>query len=239
MTMRDLVIVGAGGFGAEAVWAAEEINACAASAGRPRLWNILGYADSDLDKAGQIVYGYRVLGTLEEVAKQYGERPFAYYCSIGDNRLRDRMVQRIKPLGWMPATLVHPSVIQAKGVEIGEGTYVGAGSILCPNAKIGAHVIINVHVSIGHDSVIGDFTQVCPGARINGECQLDKFVLIGSNASLLQRTRIGLGATVGANSQVVRPVDPFVTVAGVPARAISRHPKGPPTETDPRNGSDG
>jgi sugar O-acyltransferase (sialic acid O-acetyltransferase NeuD family) len=213
--MMKLVIAGGGGFGAEAAWVAEEMNAGGFSSA---LWNILGYIDDNPDKTGGEFYGYKVLGLPEEVGHRLGKEEIWYFCAIGDNRARERMAGRLSALGWRAATLIHPSVIQARNVSIGEGTYVGSLSILSPNCSIGKHVIVNQRVSIGHDAIINDFCNICPGAQINGFCSVGQKSLIGSNASIHQNRCVGNNATVGANSSVIQDVSPNTSVIGVPAR---------------------
>ena len=66
--MRDLFIVGAGGFGREAIWTVERINALSQ---QPQ-WNIIGYADDDPKwKKGDNFEGFPILGTLEEASRDY------------------------------------------------------------------------------------------------------------------------------------------------------------------------
>lgn len=215
--MKKIVIMGAGGFGSEAIWVLEEMNKiCMAS----DPWEILGYVDDDMFKNGKTFYDYITLGSPEKVAERYRDQDLYYYCAIGKNAIRFSVSQRLDSLGWKAATLVHPSVIFARNVSIGEGTYIGAGSVVCPNATIGKHVIINTRVAVGHDSVLGDFSQACPGAQINGFCRIGNNAFIGSNASILPEKSVGENATVGANSQVVRSVKNGSTVNGVPAVII-------------------
>ena len=57
--MRDLFIVGAGGFGREAVWTVERINAAAETPA----WNVIGFADDDPAKAEGNFEGYPMLGS--------------------------------------------------------------------------------------------------------------------------------------------------------------------------------
>jgi sugar O-acyltransferase (sialic acid O-acetyltransferase NeuD family) len=231
--MADLVIIGAGGFGAEAVWVAEDMNHAATQSHVAPPWDILGYADSAAGKIGQVLYKHAVLGPPELVASQLREREIWYHVAIGNNQAREKMAQLVNSWGWKAATLIHPTVVIAGNVEIGEGTYVGCGSILCPNARIGRHVLVNVHATVGHDSTLGDFTNVCPGARLNGRCVVERLAFVGSNASLIPGVTIGCGATVGANSQVIMSVKPWVTVLGVPARKIARRGASAPRPDPP------
>jgi sugar O-acyltransferase (sialic acid O-acetyltransferase NeuD family) len=215
--LKNIVIIGAGGFGTEAIWVLEEMNRVSSDAEQ---WNILGYVDDDIAKKNLDFYGYRTIGTPEEIAILHDSKELWFFCAIGKNMNKLNVVTRVEKFGWRAASLIHPSVIFARDVLIGEGTYIGAGSIVCPNVSIGSHVLINTRVSVGHDAVLEDFSQICPGAQINGACRVGRGALIGSNASIYPGKKIGAGAIVGANSQVIRNVKAGLTVNGVPAMII-------------------
>ncbi|NTW69013.1 MAG: acetyltransferase [Chlorobiaceae bacterium] len=215
--MKNIVIVGAGGFGTEAIWVLEEMNRLSSESEQ---WNIIGYADDNKSKKNLMFYGYSVIGTPEEISERYDGGEIWFFCAIGNNTIRNNVVTRLEKFGWKAACLIHPSVIFARNVSIGEGSYIGAGSILCPNAFVGKHVIINIRVTIGHDAVLEDYSQLCPGAQINGACRVCCGALIGSNASVLPGKEIGAQAIVGANSQVIRSVKAGETVNGVPAMIL-------------------
>src|SRR5271166_2955284 len=68
-----LVVVGAGGFAQEVVWAVHKANQI-----NP-VYDILGYVDDDARKKGAVVYGSKVLGTPD----QLDFRP-AFICAIGE-----------------------------------------------------------------------------------------------------------------------------------------------------------
>ena len=208
--------MGAGGFGAEAIWVIEDMNKSIVPSDQ---WEILGYVD-DIAKKGSEHYDYKILGTPEEFAAELKGEQIWYFCAIGNNQARKRISSRLDQLGWQAATLIHPSVVIARKVKIGLGTYIGAGSIICPNTSIGSHVLINTRVAVGHDSIMEDFSQACPGAQINGMCKINEGVLIGSNASIFPKRSIGAWSTVGGNSQVISSVKPGITVNGVPAIKI-------------------
>jgi hypothetical protein len=234
---RELVIIGAGGFGAVAAATAEQINA-AADAGIHR-WEVIGYADSDPAKRGARHAGRPVHGTLEDTAQAFGQRGLWFVCAIGDNRARAAVAARAVSLGWRPATLVHPSAVLDRSVQIGAGSFVGPLVVAAWDARIGANVVIDAHVSIGHNAVLMDCCEAFGGARINGNCQVGEFALIGCNATLLPGTLVGRGAVVGANSLAHGIVEPDAMVLGAPARVIRRGNHGFSARPGPWAGMEG
>jgi sugar O-acyltransferase (sialic acid O-acetyltransferase NeuD family) len=213
--LKKLIIVGAGGFGPEFIWVAENLNA------HNPTYEILGFCDDDPKKKGKPLYGYSVLGKSEEVNQELPLKPY-FLCAIGNNKHRMQMVERVMALGWQPATLVDPSVIVAKGVSVGVGSYVGAGSILSPDSQLGNFVIVNHGCSIGHNSRLEDFVQVSPGGRISGGCVLKRAATLGSNAAIAPKVLVGTFATVGACSFAMMDVPEGATVVGNPARVMFR-----------------
>lgn len=214
--MRDLVIAGALAGGKEAALVAAAMNE--ASKGEP--WRILGYVDDNAVLHGEHLYGHRVLGALEDVARELsGTSPF-FACVIGSNEARERVVTRALSFGWRAATLIHPSAAIADRCEIGDGTYIAAQAVISADATIGRFVLINYGASVGHDAVLDDFSQAAPGARLNGNCRLHARAFVGSNAVLVERVEVGEGARVGACAAVLESVEANSTVVGVPARRV-------------------
>jgi sugar O-acyltransferase (sialic acid O-acetyltransferase NeuD family) len=222
VSRRELVIIGAGGFGAVAASIAESMNAASARHNGAAPWEVIGFADGDAAKRGTRHAGHAVLGTVEEVGRNFHGRVLWFFCAIGDNRARAEMAWRAQEFGWKPASLVHPSAILDSTVEIGAGSYIGPAVVISYNSKVGAHVVVDAHASVGHDAVLMDFCEVFSGARVNGNCQVGESALIGCNATLLPGTLVGDRAVVGANSLAGGLVEPDTTIFGVPARIIRR-----------------
>ncbi len=212
---RKLVVVGAGGFGPEIVWAARRVN------GVHPTFDLAGYCDDDPAKRGGQLDGLELLGRPEDMVGRF-ESPPVFVCAVGNNERRAALVRRLLALGWDPVTVIDPSVHVAEGVVVGDGTYVGAGSILSPHSRIGEHVIINHHCSVGHDSRIEPFANLSPGVRVSGECVVGEGATLGSNAVIAPGKRVGRHATLGACSFALTSVPDQVTAVGVPARVVVR-----------------
>lgn len=213
--MKDLVLVGAGGFGREVLDVIEAVNRFA---GRP-VWRIRGVVDDspsevNLDRLER--RGIAYLGSLDDGLKLAG--PSSYTVGIGSPHVRRAVALKCDDAGWEAATLVHPSVTTGFDVEIGHGSVLCAGARLTTNIRVGRHVHLNLNTTVGHDSQLGDYVSVNPLASISGDCNIEDGVLVGVAGVILNGVTVGEKATVGGSACVVRDVPPGTVVKGVPAR---------------------
>lgn len=139
----------------------------------------------------------------------------------GSAEVRKSLLNRVSAHLSFP-NLLHPSVIlmDPKGLQIGRGCLIAAGSILTTNVHLGNFVLINLQCSIGHDCVLEDFVSLMPGARLSGGVHLEEGVYLGTNAVVLPNIRIGKNAVVGAGAVVTKDVAANTTVVGIPAKPI-------------------
>lgn len=211
--MKELVIIGAGGFGREVAWLVEEINEIGNE------WNLLGFIDEDKEKYGKDLNGYRILGGFEYLD---GKKNIYYVCAIGNSKIKRNIIEnKCIKYNIKPATLIHPSVIMSKKYnEIGEGCIIGAGSIITINTEIGNHVIINIDCTVGHDVVINNYATIYPSVNISGNCYIGECAELGTGTQIIQGKRIGSNSIIGAGSVVVKDIDSNKTAVGVPAKVI-------------------
>jgi sugar O-acyltransferase (sialic acid O-acetyltransferase NeuD family) len=187
------------------------------------------------------LYGYG--GHAREVAAQIGEEvtffvddqysndiakpissfdPKEYYMmvAIGDSKVRFDMVQKL-PKETIYFTFIHPTaLILDDNIEIGEGSFIGAYSILTTNIKIGKHALLNRGNQIGHDTIIGAYFSAMPGAIVSGDCKIYDCVYIGTNASVKEKTSIHSLSTIGMNGCVSKNIEQPGTYLGIPAHKI-------------------
>lgn len=211
--MKDLVIIGSGGFGREVAWLVEDINEA------KNEWNLIGFIDENMNNHGKECNGYKVLGGFDYLE---GKNDIYYVCAIGNSKIKKEIVEnKCNKYNIKPATLVHPSVIMnRKYNEIGEGTIICASNIITVNTNIGNHVIINLDCTIGHDVVIEDYVTVYPSVNISGNCNIAECVELGTGVQIIQGKEIGSNSIIGAGSVVIKDIESDSTAVGIPAKVI-------------------
>ena len=208
-----LVIIGAGGHGAEVAAYAQDIGLALAGAfddGKPAgPWHVT-----------------RLLGRLDALPAFCADHArVQYITAFGSNTVRRDMVRRIAEMDLphlVPLSVRHRSAWIGAAVEIGAGTLLAPNTIATTRARIGAHCILNVKASVSHDCVIDDYCNINPAATICGDVRLGAGCYIGAGAIVIEKRTIGAWSVVGAGSVVTRDLPEGVTAVGVPARIIKR-----------------
>ena len=209
--MKDLYIIGAGGFGREVAWLVERINNVTPT------WNIKGFIDDNEKLHGTKEGKYIVLGGcdyLQEVESAYA------VCAVGSAKVRKIIIEKLKKSSVKFATVIDPSVLISDSVEIGEGTIICAGTIITVDIKIGNHVIINLDCTLGHDDVIEDYVTIYPSVNVSGNVTIGECTELGTGMQVIQGKEITAETVIGAGSVVVKDIEEKGTWVGSPAKKI-------------------
>ena len=116
--------------------------------------------------AKSIIPGCPIYHALEELPPRGNEEIF-FTIAIGGDRGRDRVQisERLMPLGYRPATLVHQAAWVEPSAEVGDGVQICAMATVAVEARIGAQSIINTNASVDHECVIGRAAISCRAPR--------------------------------------------------------------------------
>lgn len=219
--MRNIVIIGAGGFGREVQWLIERINEKEYKEKGEKKWNILGYID-DVMEVGIEIDGYKVLGGVAYLISL--DSPVAVTCAVGAPETRKKIIEKIKSnINFYFPNLIDPTVQISNRIKIGKGNIICAGNILTVHIKIADFCIINLGCTIGHDDVLYPFVTICPNVNVSGSVKIGECSEIGTGTQIIQGKNIGTGAVIGAGAVVIKDIPDRCTAVGSPCKPIKFH----------------
>ncbi len=213
---RQLVVVGAGGFGRETVEAVRALNAVGAC------WRIAGYLDDEPARHGTVIDGLPVIGGTDKLGDMPNASVVVCTGRPGNYFSRPRIVER---LGLPPeryATIIHPSATVSTTSRIGPGSVVLAHTVLTAAVTVGSHVAIMPHVVLTHDDVVGDFATMASGVCLGGSVDVGRCAYLGAGALVREHRSIGSCSLVGMGAVVTGDIPPSEVWAGIPARYIRK-----------------
>ena len=211
---RDLVIVGAGGFGRETAQAVQAINDCG---GR---WRLLGFLDDDTARRGSSVDGTMIIGGRDEIRRLPGTSVVVCTGRPEDYVSRLRIVGELGLPTARYATIIHPAAVVSASSSIGPGCVLLAQVVLTAAVRVGAHVAIMPQVVLTHDDVVEDFATLASGVRLGGSVHVGRAAYVGAGALVREGRSVGTCSLVGMGAVVTRDIPADEVWAGAPARYL-------------------
>ena len=148
---------------------------------------------------------------LEGLAASHPPSGFEAFVAIGDgqlNRLRRRLVEETKGLGYRLASYVSSRAFVWRNVSIGENAFILEHNVLQPFVTIGDHVTLWSGNHIGHRSVVEDDVFMASHVVVSGFCRIGARSFVGVNAALAPHVSvgednyIGMGAAITASTEL-------------------------------------
>ncbi len=211
---EQVVVIGASGFGREAL---DVLEAMRADGARIEVSGVVDDAPSDLNLRRLEERGVRYLGTREDWLSVSGPGAL-FVLGIGDPGARRRVAAELEQAGYVPFRAIHPSAVLGTNCVVDQSAVVCARAVISTNVRLGRYVHVNPNATIGHDAILDDFVSVNPGSVISGEVHLHPGVLVGAGAVVLQQLTVNDHTIVGAAALVTKSVPAGRTVKGVPGR---------------------
>lgn len=152
---------------------------------------------------------------------EFNPEEYEIMVAVSNPKDRKKIVSRL-PKETNYFTYIHPTALIMGDVEIGEGSFIGAYSILTTNIKIGKHSILNRSNHIGHDTRIGDYFSSMPGSIVSGNVIIHDCVYLGTNSSIREKLEICSDVKIGLNSGVVNDLKSPGIYGGIPAKKLKK-----------------
>lgn len=211
--LRHLILVGGAGTSSDVLALIASINRIT-----PR-YKVLGLLDDAIPK-GVLRFGVPVLGPITEWKSL---KDVWFVDCLGSPRSYRKREALLNQYGMESAqfeTLIHPSVMLADDIEIGEGSVIYPNVVALSNVRIGKHVTILSGVVLNHDVELGDWCILSSGVMLSGAVKVGSTCYLGTSCSIHEGVSVGNGSLVGMGAAVIRDVESDVVVAGVPAKYL-------------------
>lgn len=206
--MKNLLIIGAGGFGRELFSAARE------AVGFGEQFRIKGYLDANPSALDRFAGYPPIIGAPESYEPQPDD---VFITALGNIAARKRCTALIEERGGTFISIIHRSASLGQNVTVGPGSFIAHNVVLTVDISVGRHADIFHGTEIGHDSTVGDFAHVYSLCSIGGNVKIGKGAAVYPGARIVPNRTVGDGAVVGIGSVVLLNVESGVTVFGNPA----------------------
>jgi sugar O-acyltransferase (sialic acid O-acetyltransferase NeuD family) len=179
-------------------------------------YDVLGYFD--LKKAAINPFNLNYLGCELKVNVGDIVKNNLVFPSVGDNSIRNKLVDFFNTNNLNQFTIVDPSAHVSKWATVGKSTYVGKSVQVNAAAFIGNGVILNTSCVIEHECKIENGVHVAPGSILCGNVCVGENSFIGALTVIIPNKTISKGILIGAGSVVVSDLVETGVYFGNPAK---------------------
>src|SRR5262249_25091408 len=122
---------------------------------------------------------------FEQLAATYPpatHRAFVAVSSTQLNRVRRRLYNEVKALGFECVSYVSSRAFAWGNVQIGENTFVFENNVLQHKVRVGDNVVLWSGNHVGHQTVIEDDCFISSHVVISGFCRIGRSCFLGVNS---------------------------------------------------------
>jgi sugar O-acyltransferase (sialic acid O-acetyltransferase NeuD family) len=216
--MKDLYIIGAGGFTIEILFLIDRFY--------KNCWNNIYIIDDDLEKIGSKIRNVNVVSNIKDfIVKCKNERGIEkdVLITINNSKIRNHIVEMFieeKLKINFPNIIDKTAIIDEEFIEIGKGNIITDFVGITGNVCIGDFNVFGARTGIGHGSKIGDFNTFSPRVSISGHVTIGSGNSFGLNSAVLQNKSIGDNNDIWSYTMILKNIKNSCTYFGMPAKKI-------------------
>jgi sugar O-acyltransferase (sialic acid O-acetyltransferase NeuD family) len=162
---------------------------------------------------------------LDRISAAYPPTEYRAFVAVSAthlNRVRRRLYEAVKAIGYTCASYVSSSAFVWHNVEIGENTFIFEDNVLQHRVRVGDNVILWSGNHVGHRTVIENDCFIASHVVISGFCVVGRWSYLGVNSSIRDELSLAENCVIGAGAVVGKDTDPRQVYVGNPARATGR-----------------
>ena len=208
--MKQLIIIGARGFGREVY----DLALSCIKAGAD--FEIKGFLDDKKDAFSDFEGYPPIISSVEDYVIQKDD---VFTCAMGTPEWRKLYTEIILAKGGQFITLISPMATIRKNAHIGQGCIITHGSNISVDTYISDYTAI-LSSCLGHDVRIGMYSVLSGRVLLNGYVTIGDEAYLGCGAMVAPHKKIGNKAFVGIGSVVISNVKAGTKVFGNPAKKM-------------------
>jgi len=209
--MKELLIIGARGFGREVFTFAKH------TIGYGEVFTIKGFLDDDAAALEGFANYPKIIASVEEYEIQAND---VFICALGSVKWKKYYAEMIFGRGGVFINLINHTAIVRQNVKLGVGCIIGDNCIISNDVVIDDFVTIHSFSILGHDVKVGKYVNIGAYCFFGGYSIVEEQATVNVRSTVLDRLVISKNTTIGAGSVVIRNVKEGITVFGVPAKKI-------------------
>lgn len=182
--MTDIIIIGAGGHGAEL----DDYITHSGNENGTGNYNVIGFLDDDPGNYLRYKLSAPLIGSIAEHLIRNDVR---YIIGIANPEFRRPLVEKFLKGGAEFVTFIHHSACISPSAIIGKGCVVGPNANIGPNVRLGDFNLLNSRCSLGHDTCLGSFNFISPNVCLSGFTEAGDDNLFGINSATIPGIKIG------------------------------------------------
>ena len=207
--MKEIYVLGVGGSTPLFIELAE---ACG--------YKIVGLFHYNDERTGEKEHGFSILGSFDDMLKS-DIKGKQFLLSQGNMKIRKDVTDKIKAVGGITPSLIHPTAIVSRFANISDdGVCIGANCIIQADVTINAGSVIRDMALVCHQTSIGNYCFVGPKALVGAHISIEDLAFIGQSSLLVSGKvkNVGTNTLVGAGAVVTKALPANIVVVGNPAR---------------------
>lgn len=187
-------------------------------------YKVAGLYHYNDERTGELIHGHNIIDSNTNLFKEDSLAGINFAISVGNNKIRAELANKIRKLGGNLPTIIHPSAVVSKYATIEDGVVIHANSVIQADTVIKKNTVISYNVSVTHTSKIGKSCYLAANANVGAYIEIEDFVSVGQSATIVsgKLNYVGHDSIVGAGSVVIQNIEPFSVVAGNPAKLIKK-----------------